>query len=63
VPSETLTILRVEDLAPIAREFSVQAPKAFQCEQIELRDHSGNRIRIVAVDRFTPSVGPVSDPI
>jgi hypothetical protein len=54
-PGATVCLM-LSDLDALAREFNVNVQKRFLREQIDLRDPFGNRVRVVALDNFTPRV-------
>ena len=60
--SDSVICLGIADVGRVAQEFNASVQKLFLREQVELQDPYGNRILVIALDRFTPSVGPESDP-
>ena len=56
IPLDSVVCLQVAEIGAIAKEFKVEIRKDFLREQIDLRDPYGNRIRVVALDSFTPEV-------
>jgi hypothetical protein len=61
VPPNGVVCLQVEKIDAIAKEFSVEIRREFLCKQVDLRDPSGNRIRVLELDSFTPSMGQAID--
>lgn len=62
VRPDAVVCLQVTQIDSIAKEFKVEIQKRFLREQVDLRDPYGNRIRVVALDRFTPRIDPAADP-
>ena len=60
--SDSVVCLGVADVGWVVKEFNVRAQKLFLREQVELQDPDGNRILVVELNKFTPSVGPESNP-
>src|SRR5688572_9212472 len=58
VAPDATVCLMCSEVETLAKEFNVNVERLFLRRQIDLRDPYGNRVKVVAVDRFIPRVGP-----
>jgi hypothetical protein len=58
VPRDGVVCLQVAEIDGIAKEFNAEIRNEFLRKQVDLRDPSGNRVRVIALERIPPRMGP-----
>jgi len=58
IAPDATVCLMFPEVETLATEFKVNVQKQFLRSQIDLRDPYGNRVKVVAVDKLIPRIGP-----
>ena len=58
IAPDATVCLMFSEVETLAREFNVNVESQFLRSQIDLRDPYGNRVKVIAVDKLIPQIGP-----